>query len=199
MLHKKAYSRRKKPFCKYGHDVLIWGRTKDGRCKGCLKEPHLITKGKQIIQFCPKGHDTFECGRRIRGYCIKCDRERVRIYHIKNKEKQKIIAKIRRERDKNKTKLMDRKFNLKRCHGLTLEDYDVMLKKQKGQCAICSSKKAGGKGAFNIDHNHKTGQIRGLLCNNCNLLLGYAKESKKCLKQAILYLKKYEKFRKIQK
>lgn len=57
--------------------------------------------------------------------------------------------------------------HLKKSYGITIEDYDKILEAQGGTCAICD----GGttKRHFAVDHNHKTGQIRGLLCARCNM------------------------------
>ena len=77
---------------------------------------------------------------------------------------------------------------MKRYYGITLKDYYKILEDQGGVCAICGTDKAGGKGRFHIDHCHKTSEIRGLLCHNCNLLLGHAKDSIKILIKAIKYL-----------
>lgn len=76
-------------------------------------------------------------------------------------------------------------------YGLTLADYDEMLTEQKGGCAIC------GGGAdnlnkrnkhFTVDHNHKTGQIRGLLCSGCNVGIAEFNESAELLNAAADYL-----------
>lgn len=63
-------------------------------------------------------------------------------------------------------------------YGLTLEDYDRMLRAQNGVCAICSlperSKSRNGTiQPLAIDHDHETGQVRGLLCARCNAVLGW--------------------------
>jgi hypothetical protein len=63
-------------------------------------------------------------------------------------------------------------YNLKRRYGISLKDYNIKLKKQKGKCAICCSKSRSGKGALHVDHNHITKQVRGLLCDWCNRKLG---------------------------
>lgn len=81
----------------------------------------------------------------------------------------------------------DYKFRLKRVYGLTQEEYDFMLEKQEGRCAICRNKP--GKRRLNVDHNHKTGQIRGLLCGRCNhKLLGSGNENSDILRRAADYL-----------
>jgi hypothetical protein len=69
---------------------------------------------------------------------------------------------------------------LKHKYGLTLADYDRMLAAQRGRCAICGSTRASknNKKAFAVDHDHSTGQIRGLLCISCNhYLLGILENS----------------------
>lgn len=63
-----------------------------------------------------------------------------------------------------------------------------LFDKQEGCCAICEKHQANLKQTMNVDHNHKTDRIRGLLCHNCNLLLGFAEENIKILKNAIKYL-----------
>ena len=65
-----------------------------------------------------------------------------------------------------------------------------LFDKQAGCCAICGKHQANLKQTMNVDHNHKTGKIRGLLCHNCNLLLGFAEENIQTLKNAINYLKR---------
>lgn len=81
---------------------------------------------------------------------------------------------------------------LKRKYGITFEQYNEMLKKQKDKCAICLKDKTNFKISLAVDHNHQTGKIRGLLCIRCNHLLGNAFDNIKILKQSILYLKKYD-------
>jgi hypothetical protein len=57
--------------------------------------------------------------------------------------------------------------------GLTIKDYETLLKKQRGKCAICKGH-SGRKGSrFAVDHDHKTGKVRGLLCLQCNTKLGW--------------------------
>jgi len=77
--------------------------------------------------------------------------------------------------------------NLKHKFGMTLADYDSMLDQQGGICAICSSEEPKGK-RFSVDHNHKTGEVRGLLCNPCNVAIGLLKDSPDVLESAKEYL-----------
>jgi hypothetical protein len=100
-------------------------------------------------------------------------------------------ARKRKERITRDHHLINRRRNLKREYGLTLEDYDKMLKVQNGKCAICNGENPIYKGNLCVDHCHTTGKIRGLLCHSCNLTLGYMKDSKDRLKNAIKYLENY--------
>ena len=80
-----------------------------------------------------------------------------------------------------------RKWYLKTTYGLTPEQYDELYSKNNGKCHICLEKKDY---YLHVDHNHSTGEIRGLLCNNCNRALGLFKDSKESLLRAIKYLDK---------
>lgn len=85
---------------------------------------------------------------------------------------------------------------LKYLFGITLDDYNELFNKQNGVCAICGKPEtvkscySNNIKKLSIDHNHITGQVRGLLCDRCNRLLGYAKESIQNLQNAITYLKR---------
>jgi len=73
-------------------------------------------------------------------------------------------------------------------YGLSLEIYGKILDAQGGGCSICGkTPKQNGK-RLAVDHNHKTGAIRGLLCTNCNLALGYLKDSPERCRRAAEYL-----------
>lgn len=67
--------------------------------------------------------------------------------------------------------------------------YSDMLTKQNNSCAICKKPPTTTK-RLSIDHCHKTGDVRGLLCQNCNLMLGLACDDATVLRQAIAYLNK---------
>ena len=82
--------------------------------------------------------------------------------------------------------------NLKHKFGLTLEDYEKLLKEQEGKCAICEATEGNSKDwNFAVDHDHETGKIRGLLCNNCNRGLGLLQDSEELLRKAAKYVENY--------
>lgn len=61
---------------------------------------------------------------------------------------------------------------LQRKYGITQEQYLQMFQEQEGACWICHREPKPGKRPLCVDHNHKTGEVRGLLCMRCNLGLG---------------------------
>ena len=125
-----------------------------------------------------------------RADCASCAAE----YQAKRRngpKRQAILDEKKRYSDAHpeirRTALLRDKYNL------TLEEYDAKLKSQNGLCAICGSDtplNSGHKHMY-VDHNHVTGQVRGLLCNPCNTTIGAAKEDLERLSKCIEYLKSY--------
>jgi len=72
-------------------------------------------------------------------------------------------------------------------YGIPWGTYDKMFAEQGGKCAICGTEDTGKRRRFHIDHDNETG-IRGLLCGNCNIGIGYLKHSVEFLQSAIKYL-----------
>lgn len=61
-----------------------------------------------------------------------------------------------------------REYHLRRTYGISLEQYNSLLKKQKYRCAVCKRHESEFKTKLAVDHDHKTGEIFGLLCTHCN-------------------------------
>jgi hypothetical protein len=80
------------------------------------------------------------------------------------------------------------KSKLKRKYSMTLEQYNQLLKAQSGQCATCPSKPQTRR--LNVDHNHKTNKIRGLLCFSCNYTIGFLKDDPARFESIAAYLRK---------
>ncbi len=106
--------------------------------------------------------------------------------------RKRMIEKTERyiARNREKVLLYKKKHNLEKNHGLSWETYEVILKSQNNACAICE-KRNQPKRRFAVDHDHKTGRVRGLLCDKCNLGLGHFGDDISLFKQVIFYLKKY--------
>jgi len=80
----------------------------------------------------------------------------------------------------------ERERHLVRKYGISQADYDRMLTAQNGGCAICHKTQ---ERAFDVDHNHQTGEVRGLLCTNCNRMVGHAGDDAERLEAAAAYLR----------
>lgn len=83
--------------------------------------------------------------------------------------------------------------NLKRRYGISVDEYQTIIANQNSICPICEVEIPDtlaykGKRPVVVDHNHETGEVRGILCSGCNLVLGHAKENTTILYKAIVYL-----------
>lgn len=112
-------------------------------------------------------------------------------YRIKNREK--LLLKDKEKYIKNKDKNKDRL--LRKCFGISLDDYLLMFNNQNGLCKICNkpetAKQVNSEAVrmLAVDHDHDTGKIRSLLCSRCNLALGQFNDDIVILESAIEYLK----------
>ena len=90
-----------------------------------------------------------------------------------------------------------RKSELRRKFGLTLEDYQGMMDKQNGLCAICerpeTAIRLGKVLPLAVDHCHRTGENRGLLCTACNIGIGSLQDDPELLRKAAEYVEKWKK------
>jgi len=165
--------------------------------KGCI--PH--NRGKGIhSSFCPICNNPYE--RKTIKLCLVCKTKRCRkcnkikplIEFYKDKTTTSGFdarCKSCRQKQKKKSKESQKRQNIKK-YGLTLEEFTAMLEKQKGVCAICGNPEI--KRMLSIDHNHKTGYVRGLLCTACNFKLGVI-ENKEFINKAHKYIEKAGKLR----
>ena len=80
-----------------------------------------------------------------------------------------------------------RRSQLKYLYNITPEDCEFMFRAQQGLCKICHEPSLARN--LDVDHNHTTGQVRGLLCNRCNKVIGLLEEDSDLLSKAIEYLK----------
>lgn len=96
---------------------------------------------------------------------------REKINKQQNKRNVKRYNTDKKFRDMKKN--VSRKYWLKYQYGLSVEDYDKMVEKQQGCCAICGINQSELNIRMIVDHNHQTGEIRGLLCSTCNVRVGW--------------------------
>jgi hypothetical protein len=130
-----------------------------------------------------------------KSYCPRCDKEKSTNNFYKDihtfygisiycSECQRKKNKVRYELDPEG----HRNTQLKSDFGITSEQYNSVLFKQDNKCAICRKEREGRR--LSVDHDHKTGKFRGILCNKCNLGLGYFNDSVDLLKVAINYIRR---------
>jgi hypothetical protein len=81
-----------------------------------------------------------------------------------------------------------RRYQIKQRYGLTAREYYKLREYQQFSCAICLVHEDELKRELYVDHDHKTGKVRGLLCHRCNTALGFFMDDRKRLRRAIKYL-----------
>lgn len=136
-------------------------------------------------------------------YCPRCRETKPLSEFQKNKATKdglqyhcKFCRKIIDTRDKHRQQHRDRYHSkkdeylnstYKRKYGITLEEYKAHLDRQGAVCAICRESCKSGR-RLSVDHDHSTGEVRGLLCGNCNKGLGNFRDNIQYLNRAIGYL-----------
>ena len=195
-LCKNAYNRARH-FAKYGNRRIARAELREADpkiCSRCGNEKPLDefnwqdkkkTCHKSYCKVCQSDH--------AKNYYAGEGKDVQGAYKEKNKEKyDELSVKFRKEYKKNgKREKYNRKHILKQ-YNLTQEDYERLLEGQNGQCAICGKKKPGGnRKHFSVDHCHKTGKVRGLLCYSCNISLGLMGDNPETVQSAYDYLTKH--------
>ncbi len=109
----------------------------------------------------------------------------------KGEERLKLLRKIKAAYDSGKYAESTLKCRL-RLYSITPQEFKETLHNQDNKCAVCGNpetgKRYGKTPSLSVDHNHDTGKVRGLLCQDCNRMIGIAKENTKTLRAAALYL-----------
>lgn len=109
-------------------------------------------------------------------YCRECHRKR---------------AQAHRDSNLPKVRLAYRNSKSKTLYGITLEERERRFNKQGRKCAICGTKTPGGHG-WCADHSHVTGATRGIVCQSCNSMLGFAKDSIEIMLAGACYIRLHE-------
>lgn len=158
---------------------------------------------------CGKSKNSAEFGKHRLGEnglnprCKVCVNKRSKVYYNSNKLKVKLrCAKWKNENrekirevtriwySKNKDRVKDK--YLRRTYGINLEYYKDLLRKQDERCAICKLDQREFKKDLVVDHCHFTGEIRGLLCESCNINIGRFKENPRVLRSAAEYVERLD-------
>lgn len=154
-------------------------------CTGCKQTKQLNTFGKD--KYSSTGYTD-----RCKLCRNKAARERAilnpNVYKKRNENSKEYRKKYY---DDPVNKLRYRDLNLKKSFGIGLTEYNELFQRQNGLCSICFQPERTKRNvSLAVDHNHQTGQIRGLLCSHCNRALGLFNDSLIVLKNAIQYLEK---------
>lgn len=118
---------------------------------------------------CKKGH-TYEDSK---PQCQICSNKWHREYSKANPDKKKLAV---------------WKNSLKHDFGMTIEEWQALYNKQNGRCSICQIHQSQLKSRLAVDHDHKTGMVRSLLCGKCNRGIGMFNDDPFLLQSAIAYL-----------
>ena len=132
-------------------------------------------------------------GKHFRSCCKECSKVAQRThYQRRGRDLQRVrLQELQRLRTERATPQPQKDHPLRLTTGakIRLSEYRQLLERQSGKCAICGNVSADAHyRALLVDHDHVTGKIRGLLCNECNIGLGRFKDSIDLLRQAITYL-----------
>ena len=114
-----------------------------------------------------------------------------KLYQQKNHEKCKLRWRLYSKKNKKKRNQYSRFWKFKKKYGLSKEGYENLLIRQKNKCAICGSLLSTDSRQIHVDHDHKTGKVRGIVHQSCNLTLGFSNENIETLKSVIRYIQRH--------
>ncbi len=106
-----------------------------------------------------------------------------RVLKWQRENRERYLERMREYNSTPAKQVSNRKSHLKRKYGLTLDAFDALLASQGGGCAIC-----GKPEVDNVDHDHETGDVRGILCWNCNVGIGQFEDDEDRLASAMAYV-----------
>ena len=147
------------------------------RCKHCGLEANTI---EDLELF--KNNSQSKYGKQ--NLCRECDIAKQKEYRQAEEYKERDRA--YRQKESYKQRRKDKDYQNK--YGITLDEYNDMLHSQEGCCKICGVHHTNVHFGLVVDHNHLTGEVRGLLCGKCNTGIGNLQDDIKILKEAIKYL-----------
>lgn len=129
-------------------------------------------------------------------HCSTCHKERCRAWRKAHPGRMASAARDLYERSEA-CRLSKRNSRYKRIYGITLADFDRMVEEQGGRCALCdgppcaSRFKRSTEARFHVDHCHKTGKVRALLCYKCNAGIALLNDDPNLMKRAAIYVVKH--------
>lgn len=195
---------------------LVAGKEKPcARCEKPIPRDRFWRKNK--VRYCSVACSTWAQNRNCRarklakGLCSLCGR-RPRVLRADGSSKTYCAECLSRKQADRLSRALDpvkqllwssrtRRYHLKKAYGITIADYEALLRSQNGRCAVCGCTEDDARNGrtrsgptsfaarcFRVDHDHATGQVRGLLCGLCNTGLGALKDDPEVLGRALEYL-----------
>lgn len=156
-------------------------------CKRCGKEK---SEGEFYLRDAASG--------RRRGTCKACDKAREREKYAEDPDYYKVKAARwaaeNAERDRQLRRRNKPDQHRRQKYGITPEQYEAMKAEQGGRCAICRDPLAepeSGRRSPHVDHCHRTGANRGILCHGCNTGIGSLRDDPEIVARALAYLRRY--------
>lgn len=146
----------------------------DGDCAACHRSR--TDKRYAECQKCRDRRNARKAEARKKGYCTWCGMDPSDGYTMCKKCRKRL-------RDRN----------LEKRYSITASVYDDLLEAQGGKCAAC--KRPPGRRRLSVDHNHATGEVRGLLCDSCNRALGFLKDSPEIIRRLAEYSTRHQQLR----
>jgi hypothetical protein len=131
---------------------------------------------------CSKCNEEMPCVYKSSTLCRRCY---AKAQYIKHREKRIIATKLYYKNNEKIQKERQRRWHLRKKYNLTEEQFEELVIYNNGRCCICHDLPDK---ILNVDHCHRTGIVRGLLCQDCNVALGLLKDDIQKLKSAIEYL-----------
>lgn len=129
---------------------------------------------------------------RAKGVSPEKYKEQRRQFREANREKLRAIAREDYRRNRSRKIAQACAYQRRRRYGITDEEYARMVTACGGRCAVCRERPVGRFAALCVDHDHKTGAVRGMLCHGCNTALGMLKEDPLRIRALAAYAEQFD-------
>jgi hypothetical protein len=169
-----SYARRREAFA-----ARVTPTTGTKRCPVCAQEKPVTDYYRQA-----------RAGDGLAYSCKQCEAIRKHAYYLTHREADAQRRRAWHLAHPERVREYRRRHELRRRYGITPEEYDRLLSEQRGLCALCG--RAGNPDValhpLDVDHDHTTGHVRGLLCTTCNTGLGMLGDTPEAIQRALAYV-----------
>lgn len=154
-----------------------------------LKNCYVCKQDKELEHFAHANNSKGQDNRAA--YCLVCSAT------LSEREKSAIVTKLWRIRNREQYVRTHENYSLSKSYVISIEKYEEMLREQNNVCAVCGlppesvTTKTGEVRKLCVDHDHKTGAVRSLLCQNCNIVLGHIEANPERVHLLCEYLKRH--------